>query len=81
MAARNLLHKIRFDEFMLWCATEKGLLTRAGTGDYQLGQVQPKGSGDWCVFYSRLHMPEHVTVPERLVSLVRNFIQSTKEKP
>ena len=84
MAARNLLHKNRFQEFLTWCEVEKGLATRPGMGDYQLGQVQAKGSGQksgqWHTFFYRIHMPEHVTVPEAMIPLVSNFIRSTRKE-
>lgn len=78
MAAKHLLHKSRLSEFLKWCQDEKGLAVRNGQGDWQLAQIQPKGSKSWHVIYERIHMPEHVTVPDPLVPLVLNFIRSTK---
>lgn len=75
---RDLLHVSRLAEFLKWCQEVKQLQTREGRGDYQLAQIQPRGSKDWHVLYSRIHMPEHVTVPDPLVPLVCNFIRSTK---
>jgi hypothetical protein len=84
MAARNLLHKRRLQEFLDWCKAEKGLNTAPGSGDFQLARIQAKatnGKGQWHVIYERLDMPEHVTVPEPLIPLVLNFLRSTKKKP
>lgn len=78
MAARNLLHKDRVEEFRVWCEEAKGLETRPGRGAYQLLQVKSKNGNDWHVIFERDNMPEHVTVPDTLIHLVTNFIRSTK---
>ena len=80
MAERALLHLSRLQEFLDWCSQEKGLTVRPGRGSYQVAQILPKGSTQWQVIFSRDRMPEHCTVPDPLVPLVRNFIRSTKEK-
>lgn len=78
MARRDLLHKSRLQEFLDWCVSEKKLMVGSGMGDYQLALIRTQG-GTWHVIYSRLKMPEHVTVPEPLVPLVLNFLRSTKK--
>jgi hypothetical protein len=71
MANRCVLHKNKLDEFRAWCA-ENSIEVRDGKGEYQLMQVRV--DNQWLVIYSRLYMPEHVTVPNGLTRLVRQFV-------
>lgn len=75
MVARNLLHKTKLEEFKLWldsCDRQH----RPGNGDYQVLQVK-HGSG-WMPIFSRNEMPEHLSVPDPLIGLVRLFLQDTR---
>ena len=72
MAQRALLHKDKVDDFALWCE-EKGIATRPGKGEWEMLQVNFP-AGQWNKVYARANMPEHTTVQETLVPLVRAFI-------
>lgn len=78
MAARNLLHRDRLQEFLKWCVEEKKLEVREGRGIHEAAQILPKGSKNWQVIFTRNRMPEHLTVPDPLIPLVLNFIRSTR---
>ena len=69
---RALLHKDKLESFKSWLDF-KGREHRPGRGEWQLLQIK-NGSG-WQVLFSRANMPEHVTVPEPLIPLVRAFIR------
>jgi hypothetical protein len=77
MATRNLLHKNRLNEFREWCGAN-GFECRDGRGEYQVLQIK-KGT-QWHVLYERAYMPEHLTVPIPLLSIVRRFIATTKKQ-
>jgi hypothetical protein len=78
MAARNILHKSRVTEFTSWLESQ-GWKIRPGRGTWEIVQVQEPGANSWHVLFKRLNMPEHVTVPQPLVSMVQFFLDSTKE--
>ena len=72
MAQRALLHKDKVADFANWCG-ENGVTTRPGKGDWELLQVNFP-AGQWNKVYARVNMPEHTTVQDALVPLVRDFI-------
>ena len=73
---RNTLHKSRLDAFKQWLL-ENNIATRPGKGDWQVLQVQTQGAGWQCIF-ERVNMAEHLSVNEKLLPLVRQFISETK---
>jgi len=75
MAARNLLHKSKLESFKSWLDS-KGLEHRPGRGDYQ--ELQVRTGKTWHVIYSRNYMPEHLTIPDPIISLVSNFIRQNR---
>lgn len=75
MASRCLLHKTRLNEFREWCGLN-GIECRDGRGDYQVLQVHI--GHKWHAIYDRVYMPEHLTVPVPLLSMVRRFIHTSK---
>lgn len=81
MASRALLHKDKVPAFLDYCRG-LGMTVRDGRGTWQIAQIQPKGSTDtWHVLYSRMHMPEHVTVPEGLIRVVLQWLRESKSTP
>lgn len=72
MAARNLLHINRLEDFKAWLDSQ-GIEHRPGRGHYEVLQVQVV-KPFWCVIYRRDHMPEHLTVPENLRRTITRFI-------
>lgn len=73
---RCLLHKSKLNEFRVWLDSLQ-IPHRPGKGAWQILQVQTKQHG-WQVVFERLEMPEHVTVQENLMPLVRKFIAESK---
>lgn len=73
----SLLHKTKLKAFLSYCQS-KGLQTRDPRGDYQVAQIQPRGSRDWYCIYERLDSTEHYSVDCRLDAFVRQFIRDTK---
>ena len=71
MARRDFLHKNKLTEFLTWCDTQN-IKHREGKGEYQVCQIFYKGS--WHVIYSRIYMPEHLTIPNKLYNIVKQFI-------
>lgn len=76
MAARNLLHKTKLQEFKKFLDAE-GIAYRPGKGDYQVLQVEHPEHG-WVVIYEKLHSPEHFSIPWKMVGLVEKFIKGSK---
>ena len=72
---RCLLHKTKLEEFKAWLDS-KGIQHRPGKGDWQVLQVQTTNFG-WQVVFEKKDMPEHFTVNDKLVSVVREFINSS----
>ena len=71
MANRCTLHKSKVEAFKAWL-TEHDIPHRPGKGAYELLQVLDKGA--WHKLYVRDRMPEQVTVQDRLMPLVRLFL-------
>lgn len=74
---RCLLHKSKLAGFKSWL-TLKQIPCRPGKGAWQILQVQTKHHG-WQAVFERIQMPEHVTVNEKLIPLVRAFIRESKD--
>jgi hypothetical protein len=79
MAQRHLLHKNKVADFVAWL-DHRGIPNRAGRGEYELLQVR-RSDGQWFKLYRRESMPEHVTVQQPLVDLVRQFISDSRLHP
>lgn len=69
MANRCTLHKKMLDQFKEYC-DNYGIAYRPGKGFYQVLQVQTENSG-WQPIYRRNDMPEHYTIPDSLVDMVK----------
>lgn len=76
MANRCTLHKTKLEDFKSFLDSE-GIAYREGKGSYQALQVQTdKG---WQTVYERNDMPEHFTVQDKLMPLVREFLDESKQ--
>jgi hypothetical protein len=64
------------DSFKEWLNGE-GIAHRPGKGQYQALQVLTPNHG-WQCIHSRLDMPEHYTVQDKLMQLVRSFLADAK---
>lgn len=73
MANRHTLHKTKLEAFKAWLDMQ-GIGYRPGKGDWQVLQVLTNKG--WQVIFSRLDMPEHFTVGDDLMPLVRRFLES-----
>jgi hypothetical protein len=69
--SRNLLHILKFDEFVAWLDANS-IAHRPGKGDYQKLQVQTPDNG-WQVIFIRLDMKEHFSTNVKLDKLIRDF--------
>lgn len=76
MAARNLLHVTKVEAFKTWLI-EQGHDCRDPVGHYQLLQIRLKDTTAWHAIYRREHMPEHVSVVQPLVSIVRQWLKQS----
>lgn len=74
---RCLLHKSKVEAFKAWLVAQD-IEHRDGADYYELLQVRVPGSRAMAKLYQRHHMPEHVTVQEALLPLVRRFIKETR---
>lgn len=77
MTNRHLLHKTKLEAFKVWL-DDQNIAHRPGRGDWQALQVHHPLHG-WQVLYERAEMPEHLTVAQKLVGLVWQFIRGTRE--
>ena len=71
MANRCYLHKNKLEEFKNWL-NEMDVPNRPGKGDYQVLQVMVD-LHSWKCIYKRNDMPEHLTVDDLLMPLVKRF--------
>lgn len=78
MANRTTLHVSRLEAFKRWLE-QQGIAYRPGKGDFQMLQVLTEEHGWQCVF-RRLDMPEHYTVQDKLMPLVRRFTNNPENK-
>jgi hypothetical protein len=76
MANRNSLHIDKLELFKTWLS-ENDIKFRPGKGDFQVLQVETVKNGYQCI-YSRFDMPEHYTVQDKLMPLVKRFIKETR---
>lgn len=73
---RNTLHKSKLEAFKQWLV-EHNIDTRPGKGDWQVLQVKTLNAGWQCVF-ERIDMKEHFSVNNKLLPLVKRFINDKK---
>ena len=73
---RCCLHKTKLEEFKAWL-NDEGLAHRPGKGEWQALQVQTPDAG-WQVVFLKASMPEHFSVNEKLMPLVRRFIAARR---
>ena len=78
MATRNLLHKNKLEGFKQFL-DDKGIAYRQGKGCFQVIQVDIPGFG-WQPLFEKLEAPEHYSVPNRMLSLVREYIRTYKSE-
>lgn len=76
MSLRCTLHISKLEAFKSWL-NDNGIAHRPGKGDYQVLQVITTNHG-WQVVFKRNNMPEHYTVNEKLLPLVRQFTKETR---
>lgn len=76
-ANKHTLHKTKLELFKQWLEL-KEIPYRAGKGHYQALQVLTPKFGWQCVFIKD-DMPEHFSVNDKLMPLVRDFIRDSKE--
>lgn len=72
MAARNLLHITKLEDFKAWLGS-KGIQHRPGVGDWQALQVR-FGTG-WAAIYTTARASEHFSVQVPLAPMVRRYIR------
>lgn len=77
MANRCTLHLSHMEAFKQWLA-ENSYAFRDGKGDFQVLQVMTDNDG-WQSIYSRLDMPEHYTVQDKLMYLVKRFFLANRK--
>ena len=73
---RNILHKDKLQEFTDYLDL-KGIPHRPGKGPYQVLQVMTPNDG-WQVVFSKNDMPEHFTVNQALLPIVRAYIKARR---
>lgn len=71
MATRNYLHISKLDDFKGWLQS-KNFSYRSGKGDWEVLQVDT--GKVWAKIYRRADMPEHFTVQDVLMPIVRAFM-------
>lgn len=76
MARRNVLHHNHMEPFRAWLDS-KGIEHRPGRGAYEVMQI--KQGSEWRAVFTKARAPEHVSVPETLVALVRRFLRDRRE--
>jgi hypothetical protein len=76
MASRNLMHKNKLEDFKKWC-DRMNIPYRPGKGQYQVLQILTEFFG-WKIIYKRNDMPEHYSLDEKLVPIIKKFIDSQK---
>ena len=69
---RCILHKDHLDSFQYWLREIELIPYRPGKGDYQVLQVMTDNFG-WQVVFRKADMPEHFSVNEKLMPIVRKF--------
>lgn len=72
--SRHILHKSKLEDFKAWL-DKKDIPHRDGKGAYQVLQILTPIFGWQCVFIKEA-MPEHFSVNEKLIPIVRRFINN-----
>ena len=72
MANRCTLHKTKLEDFKSFLDS-LGIAHRPGKGDYQVLQVQTEKHG-YQVVFEKSNMPEHYSVNDKLMPIVRRFL-------
>jgi len=75
MADRCTLHISKLEKFKDYL-NDQGIAYRAGKGEYQV--LQAKTELGWQVIFKRNDMPEHYSINDKLVGIVREFLNSQK---
>lgn len=78
MAARNLLHKTKLEEFKEFLVSQ-GHEWRETQADYQVIQIRLKNKTAWHAVYEKLNAKEHYSVTSPLVGLVESYIEGMKK--
>lgn len=76
MANRSYLHISKLEAFKEWL-NERDVPHRPGKGEFQVLQVCVEVHG-WKCIHKRLDMPEHYTVDEKLMPLVKQFKEASR---
>ena len=74
---RCTLHKTHLEQFQYWLREIEQIPYRPGKGDYQVLQVLTSDHG-WQVVFVKAEMPEHFSVNEKLMPIVRQFYSFKK---
>ena len=77
MADRATLHKSKLEDFKEYLNL-RGIAHRPGKGTWQELQVLTLEDG-WQCIYSRVDMPEHLTIQDKLISLIKSYLRERKE--
>lgn len=77
MADRCTLHKTKLESFKKYLDSQ-GISYREGKGDYQALQVKT-GRHGWQCIYEKNEMPEHYSVQDKLMYLIREFLVDQKK--
>jgi hypothetical protein len=78
MASRCTLHINKLETFKTWLL-KNNIQFRPGKGDFQVLQVETSKNGFQCIYF-RHEMPEHYTVQDKLMPLVKRFIRETRTR-
>lgn len=75
MPVRSILAIHRLPAFKAWLDAN-GIAHRRTDAAYQVLQIQLPGDPRWHAIYKRAAAKEHLSVPDPLVSLVRDFVSN-----
>jgi hypothetical protein len=78
MANRAMLHKAKLEEFKEYL-NARGIGHRPGKGAWQKLQVLTPKYG-WQCIHSRVDMPEHYTIQDKLTSLVWDYLKEKRKE-
>lgn len=79
MAARNILHKNKLQDFIQWL-DKNNIEHRPGKGTWEVLQVRSKCKTKWNAIYARGDtnpemMADHLSVTKHLIPLVTRFLK------
>ena len=74
---RCTLHKTHLEPLKEWLREVQQIPYRDGKGDYQVLQILTDGAG-WQVVFAKKDMPEHYSVNDKLMPLIRRFYEYRK---